>query len=111
MHSGNSAMTAKKRGPGGRKTSAGISPRMSFATSSKSSKAHTKSLEGPETAPAVVDMTKERAQNSEIALLSVYLRSLLGKRCVKARLSYGDELKLHFDTPQWVENAEAAKRG
>lgn len=84
---------------------------MSFVRSSKSSKARRESPEEPETAPVVVDMTKERAENSDITLLSVYLRALLGKRCVKARLSYGDELKLHFDAPQWVENAEATKRG
>ena len=41
-------------------------------------------------------------------MLDDYLAALVGQRCLKARLSYGDELKLHFGDPQPVTNPKLA---
>jgi hypothetical protein len=47
----------------------------------------------------IFDLTKPVEKSSDLAVLHALLTALLGQRCLKVDLSYGDELMLHIGEP------------
>jgi hypothetical protein len=48
----------------------------------------------------IIDLKSEIKDSADLRLLNAFLGAMTGQRLLKARLSYGDELKLHFGEPQ-----------
>lgn len=47
----------------------------------------------------IIDLKSEVKQSSDLGRLEAMLGTLIGQRCLKVELSYGEELMLHLGTP------------
>ncbi len=47
----------------------------------------------------IIDLKSEVKQSSDLVFLEALLGALVGQRCLKVELSYGEELMLHLGTP------------
>src|SRR4051794_18951827 len=56
----------------------------------------------------IVDLKQEVKDSRDLRLLDLFLKALHGQRCMEARLSYGDELKIHFGEPQPIADQKLA---
>jgi hypothetical protein len=56
----------------------------------------------------VIDLKSEVQRSADLHLLDGMLRALLGQRCLKVELSYGEELMLHFGDPVPCSSAALA---
>jgi hypothetical protein len=56
----------------------------------------------------IVNLTKVIKNSEDVGLLNLFVSALAGQRFLKASLSYGDELRLHFGEPQPLSNPKLA---
>lgn len=57
----------------------------------------------------VLDLREEVQKSTDMKLLSLILQGLAGQKCLGARLSYADELQLHFGEQQQARHPKLAK--